>query len=546
MDWRQLPRYLGSYGVLLGVIEAMRRNAGRLLVGFFVTLAPAIGCAATTPVFRNPVRAGDYPDPSVVRVGADYWATATSSEWAPHFPILHSRDLVNWEIRGYVFSEMPGWAKGNFWAPEIAEDRGRFFIYYTAREAASNRLAVAVASASHPAGPYTDHGVMVAQEAGSIDAVPYTDARGVRWLLWKEDGNSRKLPTPIWLQRLREDGIAFVGERKEILRNDAPWEGAVVEGPFVVRRGDYYYLFYSGAACCGRGCNYALGVARAREMTGPWEKFSGNPILAGNEVWRCPGHGSIVDDADGRSWLLYHAYAAKGFVATGRQMLLDEVRFGSDGWPSLNGGKGPSTSAAAPGGARAQADLTRWRDEFAGTGALPAGWQWPLGARPNAVKSGGALKLTVDDGPAAVVQSITTPSFVVEAEVERSGLRAGAFGGLAIYGDRVNHLALVTDGKRIEVWSQRRAQRTVVASTDAAPGPGVRLRVACIDGSRFRFAVQGAAGDWKEIAGETDGSFLPPWDRGVRAGLLASGDKGASCTFAYLASTPDDGKLFAK
>jgi beta-xylosidase len=309
----------------------------------------AIGATPTgTFQYQNPVRAGDYPDPSVIRVGSDYWATATSSEWAPHFPILHSRDLVNWEVKGYVFEQMPPWAKGNFWAPEIAQDKGRFFIYYTARQTETNRLAVAVASASHPAGPYTDHGVMIAQEAGSIDAVPFTDTKGVRWLLWKEDGNSRKLPTPIWLQRLSADGLKLVGEKKEILRNEAPWEGAVVEGPFVLRRGGYYYLFYSGSACCGRNCSYALGVARAKDMLGPWEKAPSNPILAGNGAWRCPGHGSMVEDPDGRVWLLYHAYAQTGFVATGREMLLDEVVFAANGWPAINGGKGPTTRAPAP------------------------------------------------------------------------------------------------------------------------------------------------------------------------------------------------------
>jgi beta-xylosidase len=495
--------------------------------------------------YQNPVRAGDYPDPSVIRVGDDYWATATSSEWAPHFPLLHSRDLVNWEIKGHVFASAPAWAKANFWAPEIATDGKRFFVYYTAREAASNRLAVAVATADHPAGPYTDHGVLVAQEAGSIDAVPFTDAQGVRWLLWKEDGNSRKLPTPIWLQRLRDDGLAFVGERREILRNDAKWEGAVVEGPFVVRRGDYYYLFYSGGACCGRNCDYALGVARARDMVGPWEKCPANPLLAGNAAWRCPGHGSIVADPDGRNWLLYHAYAQKGFVATGRELLLDEVVFGANGWPAINGGRGASTSMAGPAAAKAQKDLTHFRAEFAGTGPLPPGWQWPIGRQPAATLGHGVLTLTAKGGPAAVVQSIVAPSFVAETAVATERLTAGAFGGLAVYGDRINHLALVTDGRRVQVWSQRRGERTVVASADAAPAALLRLRVACVDGNRFRFALE-RGGAWVELAGETDGSFLPPWDRGVRVGVYADGADGASGAFAYFSFTPDDGKLFAR
>jgi beta-xylosidase len=524
--------------------KTLRVFCARVVLAALVTCASA--SAATGIQYQNPVRAGDYPDPSVIRVGADYWASATSSEWAPHFPLLHSRDLVNWEIKGYVFAATPAWAKGNFWAPEIAEDRGKFFIYYTARETASNCLAVAVASAARPEGPYTDHGVLVAQEAGSIDAVPYTDAEGVRWLLWKEDGNSRKLPTPIWLQRLRDDGLALVGERKEILRNDVPWEGAVVEGPYVLRRGEYYYLFYSGAACCGRGCNYALGVARARAMQGPWEKAPGNPILAGNDAWRCPGHGSIVSDPEGRSWLLYHAYASKGFVATGRELMLDEVVFGADGWPTINGGRGASVRAAAPAAARRQPSIAEWREEFDGDGELSPGWQWPIGRKPVMAKKDGALTLRVAEGSATAVQTIVTPSFVVETVVVADRLRGGAAGGLAIYGDRVNHLALVTDGKQTQVWSEQRGQRTVVAAKPTPPGALIRLRIACLDGNRFRFAAQDRAGAWVELAGETDGSFLPPWDRGVRAGLTTAGPRGAECTFTYFSSTPDDGKLLAK
>jgi xylan 1,4-beta-xylosidase len=514
-------------------------------LGLLGSIANYAAQANPTFHYSNPVRAGDYPDPSVIRVGDDYWATATSSEWAPHFPLLHSRDLVNWEVKGYVFQSAPGWAKSNFWAPEIAEDNGKFFIYYTARQTQGNRLAVAVASANHPAGPYTDHGPLIAQEAGSIDAVPYTDAKGVRWLLWKEDGNSRKLPTPIWIQRLSPDGIALVGEKKEILRNDAAWEGAVAEGPFVMRNGDYYYMFYSGNACCGRNCNYALGVARAKDMLGPWEKAPGNPLLAGNEAWRCPGHGSIVTDPNGRHWLLYHAYAQKGFVATGRQMLLDEVVFGADGWPGINSGKGATRTAAAPAMARVQGDVVSFRDEFEAGGDFPPGWQWPIGRKPASRMAAGRLTLTAIAGSSTAVQSITVPSFVAETAVEVGQIKNGAFGGLVVFGDQANHLALVTDGTRVQVWNQRRNERTMVAETAALPGKLVRLRIASIDGSRFRFAVQGSDGAWKELAGETDGTFLPPWDRGLRTGMLVAGKESAAASFDYFAFTGDDGKLFA-
>jgi hypothetical protein len=108
----------------------------------------------------------------------------------------------------------------------------------------------------------------------------------------------------------------------------------------------------------------------------------------------------------------------------------------------------------------------------------------------------------------------------------------------------LNHLAVVTDGKTVQVWLQRKGERTTVAQTEAAPGADVRLRVACVNGDRFRFEVQARGGAWSELAGETDGSFLPPWDRGVRAGVYVAGGANAAGSFDYFVSTPGSSGLF--
>src|SRR5215210_8353724 len=149
------------------MIMKNRRNSAELLAQAILVLSVFIICAGEARVlaqqpatYSNPVIAGDYPDPSVIRVGDDYWATITSGEWAPLFPILHSRDLVNWETVGAVFPHRPAWTVRNFWAPEIVEDRGRFFVFYTARKR-GGPLCVAVATAARPTGPYTDHGPLV-------------------------------------------------------------------------------------------------------------------------------------------------------------------------------------------------------------------------------------------------------------------------------------------------------------------------------------------------------------------------------------------------
>ena len=136
----------------------MRAIQTSLIVAAIVAAHAATSAAQAG--YSNPVLPGDYPDPSIVRVGSDYWATATTSQWAPIFPILHSRDLVNWTQSGAVFDTPPSWSAGSYWAPEISNDGSRFFVYYTARKK-DGPLCVAVATALKAAGPYTDHGPLV-------------------------------------------------------------------------------------------------------------------------------------------------------------------------------------------------------------------------------------------------------------------------------------------------------------------------------------------------------------------------------------------------
>jgi beta-xylosidase len=145
-----------------------------------LTVACFIAPAAT---YRNPVLPGDHPDPSVIRVGDEYWATATTSEWAPLFPLLRSRDLVNWEHAGNIFERRPDWAVGNFWAPELFEHKGRFYLYYTGRKR-GGPLSLAVATAEKVTGPWTDHGALIGQEVGSIDAFPVVDRDGTLYMIW--------------------------------------------------------------------------------------------------------------------------------------------------------------------------------------------------------------------------------------------------------------------------------------------------------------------------------------------------------------------------
>jgi xylan 1,4-beta-xylosidase len=296
--------------------------------------------------WRNPVVADDFPDPSAARVDGVYWAVSTSTARAPGFPILSSPDLLHWDAAGTVFQQRPAWAADSLWAPELVVDQAGTRVYYSARRR-NGRLCVAVASAPSPAGPYADHGPLVCQRAGSIDPTQVRDAAGRPYLVWKEDGNAVGRPSRIWIRPLRSDGLGLTGHKRELLRNADRWEGSVVEAPEIVARGGWLYLFYSGNSYGPpRHCAYALGVARARSVFGPWRRDPANPILRSNRTWRCPGHASPVSDQSGRLFLLYHAYPASGGALAPREALLDQVTWTPHGWPAVNGGRGPSTAAS--------------------------------------------------------------------------------------------------------------------------------------------------------------------------------------------------------
>lgn len=494
-------------------------------------------------VYENPVIAGDYPDPSAIRVGDDYWATATSGEWAPEFPILHSRDLVHWEVVGAVFQKRPLWAAQNFWAPEISEYRGRYFVYYTARKK-GGPLCVAVASSASPRGPYTDHGPLVCQDIGSIDAMTVTDKRGERYLIWKEDGNSRNQPTPLWAQQLNEDGTKLVGSKKELIRNDPKsWEGGVVEGAFILRHNDWFYLFYSGNACCGRRCNYALGVARSRELLGHWEKNPANPILAENQTWQCPGHGSIVEDTRGRDFLLYHAYKkSEEAFYIGREAMLDEVVWGSGGWPSINNGTGPSKQAPTPLGNLEGHTPDSFFDDF-DSSTLKPGWQWPQENEPLVefeTERGGSLVLTSTNGQAAdptgavLSQPVTSADYVATALVKTSEMKTGSLAGLSAYSGRDDALGMAVGGGKIIIYLREAKKNRVVKTLNAPAATLLYLRMTVTNGSHYRFTFSTDGREWTDASEEINGSFL----EGVRISLTAGGIKGASARFEWIRITP--------
>jgi arabinan endo-1,5-alpha-L-arabinosidase len=289
-------------------------------------------------LYQNPVIDGNCPDPGLLRDGNQYVLTCTSGNSAAAFPIRTSPDLVTWSERGAIFpaGKRPAWAASDFWAPEIHQVGNHYVAYYTARTGAG-RLSIGAAAADSALGPFTDlgHPLLTRSDVGVIDATVFRAADGTPYLVWKVDGNAIGRPTPIFAQPLAADGLMLTGSATQLITNDLPWEGGVVEGPWVVVRDGVYWLFYSGNSYANG--SYAVGVARATAPLGPYSKL-GDPIVTTNAAWVGPGHGSVVDAPSGESVLVYHAWRA-GHVngpGDGRVTLLDTIRW-SDRGPALPG-----------------------------------------------------------------------------------------------------------------------------------------------------------------------------------------------------------------
>jgi len=235
----------------------------------------------------------------------------------------------------------PAWASGDFWAPELHKVGTKYVAYFSARHT-NGVFALGAATASSPAGPYTALAspLLRTPSPGVIDVHFFEAPTGERYLLWKPDSNAIGQQTSIRIQRLSADGLSLTGSPTTLLVNDRAWEGNVIEGPWMISRNGFFYLFYSANGYAST--RYAVGVARATSPTGPFTKAP-NPLLVTRGAWAGPGHGSIVRGPGGDWVHVFHAWVA-GQVgqSPGRLVLVDRVTFEND-WPVMHAG--PSTGS---------------------------------------------------------------------------------------------------------------------------------------------------------------------------------------------------------
>lgn len=299
--------------------------------------------------YRNPVSNWSLPDPTLIKA-ADGRFYLYATEDTRNLPIMGSKNLIDWNFYGTAFTDAtrPTFEpNGGLWAPDINYINGKYVMYYSMSVWGGEwTCGIGVAVADNPTGPFIDRGKLFRSNEinvqNSIDPA-FIEDNGKKYLFW---GSFRG----IYMIEMSEDGLSVkTGATKQQVA------GTAFEGVYIHKKGGYYYMFASIGSCCnGLNSTYQLVVGRSTNLSGPYINKSGTNmmsngytlVVSNNTSFVGNGHCSqIVQDKEGKDWIFYHGYRTDN--PSGRALLLDQVRWDSEGWPYINNGS-PSTSSSAP------------------------------------------------------------------------------------------------------------------------------------------------------------------------------------------------------
>lgn len=411
-----------------------------LIVILFVQQAFALKAQYQTSInekgqafYVNPVFAGDYPDPSILRDGEDYYIVHSSFEYYPGLLIWHSRDLINWKpvtnaLHKYV---------GSVWAPDLVKYKNKFYIYFPV----NNTNYVVTADSIN--GPWSDP---VDLKVGNIDPGHVVDAAGKRYLYFSNGGY---VP-------LADDGLSVTGELKHVYDGwpvPRKWsiECFCMEGPKIVKRGDYYYLTVAEGGTAGPATSHMIISARSKSPFGPWENSPYNPIertTDPSERWWSKGHGTLFEDAKGLWWMIFHAYE-NGHYNMGRQTLLQPVEFTKDGWFKTPTGVTTNKPIKKPSPAPSKPVFTL-NDDFSGQSLKP---QWKFFGEYDTTRfrlADSSLLIKAKGRSIADCSALlcipSHHSYIAEAELTIEG---NATGGLVLFYNNNFHSGILADNENI-------------------------------------------------------------------------------------------------
>lgn len=548
-----------------------------LILGMAVLVTGCSAAAAKSAAgwsYQNPIIPGFHPDPSICRVGDDFYLATSSFEYFPGVPIFHSRDLAHWEQIGHALTRpsqlnLDGLkASQGIYAPTLRYHDGLFYMITTlVGQGAHKNFFV---TAADPRGPWSEPVFLTS--APGIDPSLFFDDDGKAYYT----GNRRPDNIPpeskfrqIWLQELDLKQGTLVGEITVLVEEGALHGATNAEASHLYKQNGFYYLLIAEG---GTGENHAVTVFRSSNVRGPYEGNRKNPILTHRHLGRdfpiaCTGHADLVQTLSGEWWMVLLGVRPYGDFDynLGRETFLARLVWQGD-WPVVNPGVGHvEISAPGPQLAPHPFPARPARTEF-DSPELGFEWNflrtprepfWSIGDRPGWLR----LKLRPETlaeqaNPSFVGRRITDLTFTVTTAMEFSPARDGESAGLVVEQSNNFHFRmeiLRESGRVLLRLTERRDGKDTVLAEKPSPGSPVLLRASAGQPSAYDFAFAAKDGKWVELKSGVNATTLSRritgGFTGTFVGLYASGNGKPSSIvadfdwFEYRAGSPHESRL---
>ncbi|MDL2211060.1 glycoside hydrolase family 43 protein [Bacteroides sp. OttesenSCG-928-M17] len=494
--------------------------------------------------YQNPVIRGFNPDPSICRVGEDYYLVTSSFEYFPGLPIYHSKDLVNWQQIGHCLtrdSQLPlhrSPASGGLFAPSLRYHDGLFYVICTNVSGGGNFFC----TATDPAGEWSDP---VWVKIDSIDPE----------IFWDEDGRT-------YFVTQGNEGIRVteidVKTGKVLGPEHLVWGGIggrFPEAPHIYKKDGYYYLLLGEG---GTEYMHSATIGRSRNLLGPYESCPLNPILThanrigqGNPI-QGVGHADLVQAADGSWWMVFLGFRVTQRFAyyhvLGRETFLAPVDWPKDGWPQVNGNGTVSLQMDVPTLPLKPFEKAPARNEFNGE-RLGFEWQYlrnPIRENYSLTERKGCLRIKASPYTLNETEALsfvgcrqTEHEFTATTLLEFKSSKENEEAGVTLIQNNTHHYDLLlkrVSGRHIVQLRVKVGSLSYIAAEKQVKSNKVTLR---IEGNpyQYAFAVSEAGGESFQELGRLDTRYLSTevagGFTGVMIGLYASSNGKTTTAKAY-------------
>lgn len=483
--------------------------------------------------YINPIIHADYSDPDVVRVGDDFYMTASSFNCIPGLPILHSKDLVNWKIIGYALSKQPPFETYNklqhgngVWAPSITFHNNEFYIYYPDPD-----FGIYMIKAKKAEGPWSEP-LLVKAGLGLIDPSPLWDDEGQNYLVHAFAGSRAQIKSLLVVCSMNDEGT--VVNNDEVMVIDGQESEGTIEGPKFYKRNNYYYIF----APAGGVATGWQTVLRSKNVFGPYEKKK--VLEQGKTAINGPHQGAWVQTQTGEDWFIH--FQDKG--SYGRIVHLEPMKWEKD-WPVIgedfdkNGIGEPVTRFKKPNvGGKYAIEVPATSDEF-NEPKLGLQWQWQANSQINwgFPTSLGYLNLfclptikddqKIFDAPNLLLQKFPAEEFSATAKLTFNSRLNGESTGLIIMGLDYSYLCFKNDNGKLYLSQKTGTFDKTILENESKPiliaNNTIYLRVKIKKGGVCNFFYSLDDKEYKSIGNEflaKEGKWI-----GGKVGLFALSEK---------------------